>query len=112
MAKKGPTKKELVEIELERRVGILAPIFAVKIPDKDTVRQLAIELIRGAEDGLEFANSSFDEWIETRFKRQLIWLTTEDYERALLRALWLARPFSASGFCFLKPTKNAQVLNY
>src|SRR3989344_6110848 len=109
MAKKGPTKKELVEIELERRVGILAPIFADKIPDKDTVRQLAIELIRGAEDGLEFANSSFDEWIETRFKRQLIWLTTEDYERALLRALWLARTFSASDYGSSRQRDMAQV---
>ena len=99
MAKKGPTKKELTEVELERRVSVISPVLLENISDKDTVRKLAVELIRGAEDGLEFTDaSSFNEWFENRFKPQLVWLTTEDYERALLRALWLARTFSASDY--------------
>src|SRR3989344_4154414 len=98
MTKKGPTKKELAEAELERRVSVISPVLREKISDKDTVRKLAVELIRGAEDGLEFTEISFDEWFENRFKPQLVWLTTEDYERALLRALWLARTFSASDY--------------
>src|SRR3989344_1162626 len=97
MIKKGPTKKELAEVELARRIGIMSPVLAENISDLNTVQQLAVELIRGSENGLEFTDApSFDAWFEDRFKPQLVWLTKEDYERALLRALWLARTFSAT----------------
>ena len=109
MAKKGPTKKELAEVELERRISIISPVLAEKISDKDTIHKLAVELIRGAEDGLEFTDVSFDEWVWNRFKPQLVWLTTEDYERALLRALWLARTFAGTDYGSSRQRDMAQV---
>mgnify|MGYP001571045346 FL=1 len=109
MTKKGPTKKELTEVELERRISIISPVLAEKISDKDTVHKLAVELIRGAEDGLEFTDVSFDEWVGNRFKPQLVWLTTEDYERALLRALWLARTFAGTDYGSSRQRDMAQV---
>ncbi len=109
MAKRGPTKKELEKVELEKRVSVIAPVLSEKIFDTDTVRKLATELIRGAEDGLEFASVSFDEWFENRFKPQLIWLTMEDYERALLRALWLARTFAGTDYGSSRQRDMAQV---
>ena len=59
MAKKGPTKKELADVELKRRIGIISPVLAEKIPDQDTVHKLAVEILRGADNGLEFENISF-----------------------------------------------------
>src|SRR3989338_10474783 len=110
MVKKGPTKKELTEVEIERRVSVISPVLWENISDKDTVRKLAVELIRGAEDGLEFTDaSSFNEWFENRFKPQLVWLTTEDYERALLRALWLARTFAGPDYGSSRQRDMAQV---
>lgn len=109
LIKKGLTKKEITEIELKRRIGLISPIFAEKIPDNDTVHKLAVEIIRGADNGLEFSDTSFDEWFETRFKPQLVWLTIDDYERALLRALWLARTFSASDYGSSRQRDMSQV---
>jgi len=109
MAKKGPTKKELADVELKRRIGIISPVLAEKIPDQDTVHKLAVEILRGADNGLEFENISFDEWFETHFKPQLVWLTIDDYERALLRALWLARTFSASDYGSSRQRDMSQV---
>src|SRR3989344_5108754 len=110
MIKKGPTKKELAEVELARRIGIMSPVLAENISDLNTVQQLAVELIRGSENGLEFTDApSFDAWFEDRFKPQLVWLTKEDYERALLRALWLARTFSATDYGSSRQRDMAQV---
>ena len=109
MSKKGPTKKELTSQELERRIALISPVLAERISDKDTVRKLVIELIRGAEEGLEFSDGTFDEWFENRLKPQLIWLTTEDYERALLRALWLARTFAGTDYGSSRQRDMAQI---
>ncbi len=109
MTKKGPTKKESEEAELARRVAIISPLLAINISDNGIVQKLATELIRGAAGGLEFAGVSFEDWVEQRFKPQLVWLTTEDYERALLRALWLARTFSASDYGSSRQRDMAQV---
>lgn len=109
MINKGPTKKEIAGAELKRRVEVVLPILKEKISNEDTVRKLAEELIRGADDGLELADSSFDEWFEVRFKPQLVWLSIQDYERALLRALWLARTFSASDYGSSRQRDMAQV---
>lgn len=58
---------------------------------------LATQLLRGSENALEIDNN-FDEWLDKRFRYQLVWLDSGDYARALIRALWLAPRFAGTDF--------------
>jgi hypothetical protein len=63
-----------------------------------SVGKLTTDLLRGADEGLEFEGTTFDQWLSGRFRYQLVWLDNDDYSKALVRALWLAQVFAATDF--------------
>ncbi|MEM3448601.1 MAG: hypothetical protein QXG08_06745 [Candidatus Methanomethyliaceae archaeon] len=73
-------------------------ILESRINQGETSRKLAEQVFKSARDGLEYDGISFEDWLEKRFKYQLVWLDSNDYARALTRALWLAPHFAGTDF--------------
>jgi len=103
-----PVRKLLLS-EDEAVIQKVAGFLQKKIPDSILCETLAIDLLRGAEGGLEFEELNFDEWFEGRFKQQLVWLDAKDYARALVRALWLAPKFAGTDYGSSRQRDMAQV---
>lgn len=75
----------------------IANFLKEKIGDRNVVSKLALQLYKGARDGLEI-DVSFEDWFDNTFKYQFVWLSKDDYVKALVRALWLAPVFAGSDF--------------
>ena len=84
------------ENELLATTTAILRILHEKIKNKDSVQELTEQLLRGAEGGLEIADS-YGNWLE-RFRFHFLWLDQNDYSRALVRALWLAPRFAPTDF--------------
>lgn len=65
--------------------------------NKESSDDLAKQLIRGCESGLELEDD-LDKWFTDRFTYQSVWLDKEDYLRAITRALPQALIFAATDF--------------
>lgn len=89
-------------------VSEITGLLKKKIKDKNSVRKLSAQLLRGAQGGLEL-DDSFDVWFSNRFAYQLVWLDKEDYVKALVRALWLAPVFAGTDFGSSRQRDMAQV---
>jgi len=82
----------------------IAGVLCEQIDNVDSLGKLVVELLRGIREGLEldettlFSPGSFQNWVENRFKYQLVWLDKDDYTKALVRALWLAPVFAGTDF--------------
>jgi len=93
----------------ESQVRDLANFFIARVSDEDSARTHAVQILRGAKEGLEIDDMSFEEWFENRFKYQFVWLDKDDYSRALVRALWLAPVFAGTDFGSSRQRDMAQV---
>lgn len=80
-----------------------------EINDTNSAHTLARQILRGAEEGLEINDSGFENWFESRFKYQFVWLDKDDYSKALVRALWLAPVFAGTDFGSSRQRDMAQV---
>jgi len=82
----------------------VAGVLFKEIKDVDSLGKLVDQLLRGAQEGLEFegadlfSGGSFHDWMQKRFTYQLVWLDKNDYSKALVRALWLAPVFAGTDF--------------
>lgn len=79
----------------EERKSKVSSVLTVRI-NQANAELLAEQILRGAEGGSEFGD--FDEWLGNRFEPQLVWLTNDDYTRAITRALPQALKFAAADF--------------
>lgn len=93
----------------EEQVKEIKKILAEKVLDENSLDSLAKELWTGAVEAGEIEKASFEEWLESRFKYQLVWLDKDDYLRALTRALWLAPKFAGTDFGASRQRDIAQV---
>lgn len=100
--------REALEAEKTRCIQKITEFFHEKIPVIEVCKKFAMEVVRGAENGQEFG-SIFDEWLEKRFKPNMVWLSREDYARALVRALWLAGNFAKTDFGTSRQRDMAQI---
>jgi hypothetical protein len=89
------TPREATDDE-DPRIDEVSGLLREQISDKGSVRELAIQLLRGADEGGEVGDD-YDGWKE-RFGYQFLWLNRDDYSKALVRALWLAPVFAATDF--------------
>jgi len=80
-----------------------------RVSDKESAHTLAVQILRGAKEGLEINEIGFEEWFENRFKYQFVWLDKDDYSKALVRALWLAPVFAGTDFGSSRQRDMAQV---
>ena len=95
-----------VLINLENNMSTKAEVFAIQTElvkrvlaqhlTAGNAESLAEQVIRGAGGGLEL--DDFNNWLECRFKPQLVWLDNDDYTRAITRALPQALKFAAADF--------------
>ncbi|MGC9202681.1 MAG: hypothetical protein ACP5HX_08455 [Thermoproteota archaeon] len=93
----------------DSQVKKIVDFLAEKISDASSAYKLAVQALRGAEEGLEINGASFDSWFENRFKYQFVWLDKDDYSKALVRALWLAPVFAGTDFGSSRQRDMAQV---
>jgi hypothetical protein len=82
----------------EEQIQEIQNVLAQHIKHEQTSRKLAEQLLKSAESGLEFNGIAFEDWLENRLKYQLVWLDSDDYAKALTRALWLAPHFAGTDF--------------
>ena len=82
----------------EEHIRKIQNILEEHIEPGQTSRKLSEQVLKSAKDGLEFNGVTFGDWLETRFKYQLVWLDSDDYAKALTRALWLAPHFAGTDF--------------
>lgn len=82
----------------EEHIREIQDILEEHIEPGETSRKLAEQVFKSASDGLEYNGVAFEDWLETRFKYQLVWLDSDDYAKALTRALWLAPHFAGTDF--------------
>ncbi len=82
----------------EEHIREIQDVLEEHIKSAENSRKLAEQVLKSARDGLELDRTSFDEWLENRFKYQLVWLDSDDYAKALTRALWLAPHFAGTDF--------------
>lgn len=87
----------------------VAEFLSSRITDSSSASILAKQVLKSAEDGLEISGADFEEWLENRFKYQLVWLDKNDYSKALVRALWLAPVFAGTDFGSSRQRDMAQV---
>lgn len=87
----------------------VAKFLKEKIQDQNYANKLALQILKGAEEGLEFDETDFEDWFENRFKYQFVWLNKDDYSKALVRALWLAPVFAGTDFGSSRQRDLAQV---
>jgi len=93
--------------EVEKNLKIKDLLFE-RITDSNSLEELLKQISRGLKNGLEIT-STFDDWLENRFKYQFVWLDKDDYIRALVRALWLAPQFAGTDFGQSRQRDMAQV---
>lgn len=100
-------RKHIPAFDDAKCINAVVDILKTKIKDEDSAKTLAVQLLRGAEGGLEF-NISFKDWL-VKLEKHLVWLDREDYVRALTRALWLAPQFAATDYGGSRQRDMAQV---
>ena len=93
----------------ESQIERLAEFFKERISDAKSAHAIAVQILRGAQEGLEISSIGFDAWFENRLKYQFAWLDKDDYSRALVRALWLAPVFAGTDFGSSRQRDMAQV---
>ncbi len=82
----------------EEHIREIQNVLEEHMESGQTSRKLAEQVLKSAGCGLEFDGTTFEDWLETRFKYQLVWLDSDDYAKALTRALWLAPHFAGTDF--------------
>lgn len=80
----------------DERVKAVANVLGQQISAVNAA-ELAKQIVRGADGGSEF-DGGFENWLETRFLPQTIWLSSDDYARGITRALPQALIFAGSDF--------------
>jgi len=85
------TKKDL----FASRVDHIKALLSSKLSGENA-EQLAEQLIKGTDGGGELED--FQNWLDSRFIPQLIWLDNVDYTRAITRSLPQALSFAATDF--------------
>lgn len=80
----------------DERVNAVANVLGQQISAVNAA-ELAKQIVRGAGGGSEF-DGGFENWLETRFLPQTIWLSSDDYARGITRALPQALIFAGSDF--------------
>lgn len=91
------TKAKIAEEILESRQKAIANLLHEQL-SQETAESLAKQIVRGASGGAEFGENDFEAWLSDRFMLQLVWLDTDDYTRAITRALPQALKFAAADF--------------
>jgi len=87
------TKKAIRLARLEQVKAMLME----EMSDEDAAEELADDILKGSENGLELNDSNFEEWLG-RIRTNMVWLTHDDYSMALIRALWNCRKFAGTDY--------------
>jgi len=98
-----------MSVDESQYISRIAEVLRSQIHDQNVVNSLANQVYRGVTEGLELETLTFDEWFDNRFKYQLVWLTKDDYVKALTNALWLAPVFAGTDFGSSRQRDMAQV---
>jgi hypothetical protein len=101
-----------LSVECKEILKKCSDILHAKIRNNEVVKNLVVDLIKGAINGSEIDINNSEsclQWLNGRFAYQLTWLDQHDYARALVRALWLAPRFAATDFGGARQRDFAQV---
>lgn len=87
----------------------ISSIINARVSSEKSAGELGKQAYLGAINGEEFGKGQFDDWLVNRFSERLIWLSKEDYLRALTQALWLAPVFAGTDYGSSRQRDMAQV---